>query len=421
MVKFLMPYVAEAISSASLLRLKRNAYESVRRMLGRHHVVDIYLNITDPYSYLLIQVLPRFLSQYPIKLRFFHVLDVEDELFPERDKWCRYSLQDAGHLAELYQVTTPQSAIFHQRSEEEIRQISCYLASIEKQANALELIREVFIRFWTVEQNVEIDASHLCTAQLVVNQKQLQSKGHYLSATLNYAGEWYWGIDRLLHLEKRLKTLMPITGSYLFDRQNKGQCTKRNIRSTGDTLEMFFSARSPYSYLGLERAIRFCRFHQLKLVVKPVLPMMMRGLAVPKVKKMYIFHDAKREAEEIGVLYGKVADPLGKAVENCYALFEYAQQYDKQNDLLLAFSRGVNSQGTHGNSQRGLGKLVTAAGLDWQQAKSCLQQQHWRQQIDENMQQLSELGMWGVPCFRYKNTVVWGQDRLWVIEKALLA
>ena len=31
--------------------------------------------------------------------------------------------------------------------------------------------------------------------------------GHYLGAMLHYGGEWYWGVDRLWHLERRLQQL----------------------------------------------------------------------------------------------------------------------------------------------------------------------------------------------------------------------
>jgi 2-hydroxychromene-2-carboxylate isomerase len=31
------------------------------------------------------------------------------------------------------------------------------------------------------------------------------------------------------------------------------------------------------------------------------------------------------------------------------------------------------------------------------------------------------LGLWGVPCFRVDDVSVWGQDRMWVIEDALIA
>ena len=36
----------------------------------------------------------------------------------------------------------------------------------------------------------------------------LRSKlGHYSGAMFYYEGEWYWGVDRLYHLEARLKSL----------------------------------------------------------------------------------------------------------------------------------------------------------------------------------------------------------------------
>ena len=37
---------------------------------------------------------------------------------------------------------------------------------------------------------------------------QLRAKlGHYLGAMFHYGGEWYWGVDRLEHLERRLESL----------------------------------------------------------------------------------------------------------------------------------------------------------------------------------------------------------------------
>lgn len=31
------------------------------------------------------------------------------------------------------------------------------------------------------------------------------------------------------------------------------------------------------------------------------------------------------------------------------------------------------------------------------------------------------LGLWGVPSFRVNDIAVWGQDRLWAVQDALLA
>jgi len=43
----------------------------------------------------------------------------------------------------------------------------------------------------------------------------------------------------------------------------------------------------------------------------------------------------------------------------------------------------------------------------------------WRATAEQNRQSLFALGLWGVPSFKFEDTAVWGQDRFWVIEKAL--
>ena len=44
-------------------------------------------------------------------------------------------------------------------------------------------------------------------AMLAANELRLIELGHYNSATLHYAGEWYWGVDRLGHLGRRMQGL----------------------------------------------------------------------------------------------------------------------------------------------------------------------------------------------------------------------
>ena len=39
------------------------------------------------------------------------------------------------------------------------------------------------------------------------SRRELNRMGHYNSAMLHYGGEWYWGIDRLHYLERRLADL----------------------------------------------------------------------------------------------------------------------------------------------------------------------------------------------------------------------
>jgi 2-hydroxychromene-2-carboxylate isomerase len=148
--------------------------------------------------------------------------------------------------------------------------------------------------------------------KLQTNQRCLQQQGHYLSAMIKYAGEWYWGLDRLDHLERRLNDLgaskAPLQVYYNRQTRNfcgpvtKNKSSKSKTPAKKTSLTMYFSARSPYSYLGLEQAAKLCKHYQIPLQVKPVLPMVMRGMNVPHIKKMYIFHDTKREANKLGII-----------------------------------------------------------------------------------------------------------------------
>jgi 2-hydroxychromene-2-carboxylate isomerase len=83
--------------------------------------------------------------------------------------------------------------------------------------------------------------------------------------------------------------------------------------------------------------------------------------------------------------------------------------------------RGVWAEGVDAGSDAGLRRIVERAGLSWAQAKPLIGNDDWRPEAEANRQALLALGLWGVPCFRYGDVSVWGQDRLWVIEDAMRA
>jgi 2-hydroxychromene-2-carboxylate isomerase len=152
--------------------------------------------------------------------------------------------------------------------------------------------------------------------------------------------------------------------------------------------------------------------------------MVMRGLLVPNAKKMYIFHDTKREAIKLGIDYGFVADPLGEGVKRCYALFNYAESLGKETDFLLNYAEAVNAQGIRSETDQGLKIIVERTGLDWVYAQQLLNSdechEQWQVWAEENREQMLALGSWGVPTFQYGDLVLWGQDRAGLIERAVL-
>jgi len=65
--------------------------------------------------------------------------------------------------------------------------------------------------------------------------------------------------------------------------------------------------------------------------------------------------------------------------------------------------------------------IVERAGLAWDDARKALQDTAWRAVAEQNRADLFGLGLWGVPSFKVGTVAVWGQDRLWAIQDALLA
>jgi len=259
------------------------------------------------------------------------------------------------------------------------------------------------------------------------NQLLLRKMGHYNCATMSYADEWYWGVDRLQYLVDR------------FDEQGLNRYKKpapeidsleqamrlnlpAQVPSKGrdlPPLEMFHSFRSPYSYIALARAFEIADSFGLKLVVRPVLPMVMRGLRVPKSKLLYIVHDANREARKLGLPFGQLSDAVGAASERCIAAFYHAQEEGRERELLTAAAEAIWSKATDLATDEGMQKVAASAGLSWPGVQEAMSGDEWREKAEENREALTELGLWGVPSFRIGELALWGQDRTWLLARKI--
>jgi len=200
---------------------------------------------------------------------------------------------------------------------------------------------------------------------------------------------------------------------------NESECA----RIKNKELAMYLSIRSPYSYLGLAKAKKLADQYQLRLVLKPVLPMLMRGMKVPRSKSRYSLLDVKREAKRLNLPFGFIADPLGRGVENTYALFEFAQQQGKEITLFESIARGAWSENLDAASEQGMKIMIERAGLNWAEAHQLTFGQlnnDWHDWAQENLLELYELNHWGVPCFKFEDLAVFGQDCFDRIEHAVI-
>ena len=67
----LRSHFLSALLSPASRRMQRSASEMRRRLTGQPHVVSAFLQLDDPYSYLLALSLPDLASQYDIELRVY--------------------------------------------------------------------------------------------------------------------------------------------------------------------------------------------------------------------------------------------------------------------------------------------------------------------------------------------------------------
>ena len=376
---WLMPVISQLFLSRSRLLKLRHKAEKKRQEAKRPHVIHFFHQLDDPYSQLLAKALPVLQSRYNIILETHLVEAPEDSAVPERAMLKAYSLLDAQRLANRFQLD------------------------------------------WQFVQPSELPNSDAASESNALRKKW----GHYLGATLYYEGEWYWGIDRLHHLEDRLNDLglgQTNVNAHLFPATQYAHC---QITPQNTSVDFFFSFRSPYSAISAAKIFHWAHQAGVNIKLRYVLPMVMRGLPVPAEKRKYIILDAAREAYVQGVPFGRLNDPVGKPTERGLALMPFAEMHNLAEDYVMSFMQGVWSEGLDAGLDSHLKIIVERAGLNWTAAKDILRSQsneaHWRAIAEENRQALFALGLWGVPSFRYENTSAWGQDRFWVIEDALNA
>ena len=400
-------------------------------MLGQPHQVSVFLQLDDPYSYLLAHYLPSLAEHYHIELRLHLSESRGDEYQPAPDLLAEYAARDCERLARELGIPFLDKGV-SPPVEHRLSMLEAVAVRYGKEDFDEELLQALSV-FWRGDAEAasrrgatsEIDG---VADRLIRDSQGLQNRlGHYGSATIHYAGEWYWGVDRLHYLCERLDDLgtrRKDTPSRLLASLRQGmQYTLPVAPPTRakhlPPLELFISVRSPYSYLSLTPVYEIADAFGLTLRIRPVLPMVMRGLPVPTQKLKYIVKDAAREAARRGVGFGKIADPVGAGAERCLAVFHYAESVNRGRAFLLNAAEAIWCRAVDVASDRGMRKVTGRTGLSWPGAKAAMDGDGWREAVDGNRKSMMESGAWGVPTLRLGDFVVWGQDRDWLLVRHL--
>ena len=117
---------------------------------------------------------------------------------------------------------------------------------------------------------------------IATNHQDLKDLGHYLAGMLYLKPDFYWGVDRLYHLEEWLLELN--LGRYRDQKPTFVQNYKLRaltipnvqslkVRPPTNKIVMYYSFRSPYSQLAVDRIYNLGKSWGIEVETKPVLPM----------------------------------------------------------------------------------------------------------------------------------------------------
>jgi 2-hydroxychromene-2-carboxylate isomerase len=429
-----MPRVVEALTSPRTRDVRRWFSELRRRLSGQPHQVLYFHQTGDPYSQLAAQVLPELLARYDIELVPHLVGPPSDAAAPERERLDAYARRDAADVAPGYGLSFPPGA--EAPPPDAIELASRTLAATIEAGSFATHAAEIGAALWSGDRErqrslvreVGSADAEIVSAAVARGDRLREQLGHYLGGMFYYGGEWYWGVDRLHHLECRLRGLgllrKPGSPEWIAKRPDPSQEPAPHS-SERLQLEYYPSLRSPYTAAVMDRVLDLEKRLPVDLVLRPVLPMVMRGLPVPRAKQLYITLDTKREAEDAGVTFGRMCDPVGRPVERGFSLYPFAKQQGRGGALLRSFTQAAFAEGVDTGTDAGLRLVVERAGLSWEDARKHLDQEGWQGELEANREQLFALGLWGVPSFRLlgrsgePDYATWGQDRLWRVEQEI--
>ena len=423
------------LASDFVLQRRRAKGRKQRGAQDLDPVIYYFHQVDDPYSFIMAQQLTRFAEISSVQIKPFLVSDPASVFKGDATRFDDWAIADAASIAPFFGLALPMPS----GTESPTRPSD---AAREAAEAALSLVLDAKISTFTAEaQRIGLalwqqdplpapspqQKAHTKTC-VAAADKLRWSLGHFQGGTLYFDGEWYWGVDRLPLLLARLKEEGYSQASADdFDIYAAGSVSPLTINaavSADIMLEYFPSLRSPYTAVGHAAVEAMVERSKVALHLRPVMPMLMRGVAAPRQKQQFILVDSVREARAKNVAFGNFVDPFGEPVRRAFALFPGAQAQGQGLAFIGAYLSAAFAEGIDIDSKHGLQQVVTNAGLDWQTTVDHPDNANWKSLLDTNVDAMLGAGLWGVPSFRVSSPgepdfCCWGQDRIWRVEHEL--
>ncbi|MCR9258894.1 MAG: DsbA family protein [Pseudomonadaceae bacterium] len=196
------------------------------------------------------------------------------------------------------------------------------------------------------------------------------------------------------------------------------------------TVDVYWSFRSPYSYLVTPDLKRLRDDYDVDVRVRIVYPIAVRDPSLlfnsaNRSKSLYIMRDSKRRAEFLDLPFAwprpdpivQEAGTMAVATEQPYihrlsALGVEAQRCGRGLELITEVSALIFG-GTEGWDQgEHLKNAVARADLNLQELDAAIEGGDQLAEVEANQHALAEAGHWGVPTMVVRDEPFFGQDRI---------
>ncbi|MEM7099731.1 MAG: DsbA family protein [Pseudomonadota bacterium] len=410
------------LTSEHFLERQRAKGRKTRIKEGGQPTVYYFHQVDDPYSHLTVQKLDILRARYQVKFQPYLVGKPPPQYQGSSDHFDTWALRDASLIADDYDTQFPRKAIYPtpQSTNAANAMLATHLDTDAFAEQAVSIGHEV----WS---GAQLSSSGSAQPALQMGNVLRSRLGHYQGAMFYFEGEWFWGIDRIRTLENRL-----ISEGY--GSEDRALCVPQpapidtdQIDASNITLEYFPSLRSPYTAVGHERVLDIISRTGVNVHLRPVMPMLMRGIPAPRQKQRYIAIDSGREARREGYSFAKTVDPFGPPVKRAFALYPGAERLGKGMAFVTAYLNCAWYDGVDITRQAGLREVCRRADIDWEELEISKQTApDWEDVLEDNLQAMLAADLWGVPSFRVSGGkledpfVCWGQDRTWKVENEIV-
>lgn len=204
-------------------------------------------------------------------------------------------------------------------------------------------------------------------------------------------------------------------------------------------VDVFWSFRSPYSYLATPDLLRLREDFEVDVRFRPVLPIAVRTkeslFKADQRPVRYLMIDMVRRAEFLGMKFGRPSpDPIVQNLETFEVAVEQPYIYRLTGLGIEAARRGRGLEfayhvshliwgGEAGwNEGDKLAEATAKAGLDLAEMDAAIIANDPKPEIEANHAALDASGHWGVPTMVFNGEPFFGQDRIdtlrWRLEKS---